>query len=186
MTEKNKLAMILFLLSESVFFILLILAYVTYHRSQGNGPSAADSLDVIKTGVFSLFLFSSSFTIWRAGLQFSDGKRSTRALPWLGLTIAFGVIFLVGQGLEYADLIRHDVTISRDLFGTTFFTLTGFHGLHVTVGLVMLSVIFWMAVRTRLEGPKPVALEVASLYWHFVDGVWVAIFAVVYLWAFFG
>lgn len=186
MTEKNKLAMILFLLSESVFFVLLILAYVTYHNSHGNGATAAGSLNVLKTGIFSLFLFASSFTIWKAGLRFPDSGKSKAALGWLGVTIIFGITFLVGQGMEYADLIRQNVTISRDLFGTTFFTLTGFHGLHVTVGLIMLSALFWMAVSKSAQRPGQVAVEVVSLYWHFVDVVWVLIFGVVYLWAFFG
>jgi heme/copper-type cytochrome/quinol oxidase subunit 3 len=184
--EKNKLAMTLFLLSESIFFLLLILAYVTYHSTHGNGPTAANSLNIVKTGVFSLFLFSSSFTVWRAGrgLEKKEGYRSGSALSWLALTIALGLTFLVGQGLEYADLLRRHVTISRDLFGTTFFTLTGFHGLHVLVGLVMLTVLLWTAARSSLRRLKPVAMEVVSLYWHFVDAVWVFIFGVVYLWAF--
>jgi heme/copper-type cytochrome/quinol oxidase subunit 3 len=186
MIEKNKLAMILFLLSESVFFVLLILAYVTYHLQQGNGPTAATSLSIVKTGIFSLFLFASSYTVWRAGVHLREGHRSTAGLAWLGLTIAFGLTFLVGQGLEYADLIHRHITISRDLFGTTFFTLTGFHGLHVSVGLVMLATVLWTAARSGLRKPKPVAVEVVSLYWHFVDAVWVFIFGVVYLWAFIG
>ncbi len=186
MSEKNKLAMSLFLLSEAVFFLLLILAYVTYHRTHGNGPTAASSLNIYKTGVFSLFLFASSFTVWQAGVQVRKANRSRKALGWLALTILFGLTFLVGQGLEYADLIRQHVTISRDLFGTTFFTVTGFHGLHVTVGLIMLAVVFWMGARSGLEKPKLVAVEAVSMYWHFVDVVWVFIFGVIYLWAFLG
>ncbi|MEJ2076861.1 MAG: heme-copper oxidase subunit III [Acidobacteriota bacterium] len=186
LTEKNKLAILLFLVSEAVFFVLLIVAYVTYHLRQGNGPTASNSLNIVKTGVFSAFLFASSYTVWRAGLSFQAGNRSWKALAWLAVTIAFGLIFLVGQGLEYSDLIRHHVTISRDLFGTTFFTLTGFHGLHVSVGLIMLTVVLWIAGRSGMRKPKPAAVEVVSYYWHFVDAVWVFIFGVVYLWAFVG
>ena len=186
MTEKNKLGMVLFLLSESVFFVLLILAYVTYHRSHGNGPTAADSLNVGKTALFSLFLLASSFTAWRAETGFRRSDRRGKVLVWLGVTIAFGITFLIGQGLEYADLIGRNITISRDLFGTTFFTLTGFHGLHVTAGLIMLGALLWMLRRTASRPAKPAAFEVVALYWHFVDGVWVLIFGVVYLWAFFG
>jgi len=186
MMEKNKLGMVLFLLSESVFFVLLILAYVTYHVRQGNGPTAAGTLNIAKTGMFSVFLFASSFTVWRAGQGLREGRRGRGALLWLALTIALGLVFLFGQGLEYWDLIRQDVTISRNLFGTTFFTLTGFHGLHVSVGLIMLASVLWMAARSGLRKPKPAAVEVVSVYWHFVDAVWVLIFAVVYLWAFLG
>jgi heme/copper-type cytochrome/quinol oxidase subunit 3 len=107
-----------------------------------------------------------------------------RLAAWLGVTIALGAVFLVGQGTEYAALLHEDVTISRNLFGTTFFTLTGFHGLHVLIGLVLLFVLQGL---TRFGGehqPRAGAMEAASIYWHFVDGVWVVIFAIVYLWAF--
>jgi heme/copper-type cytochrome/quinol oxidase subunit 3 len=99
-------------------------------------------------------------------------------------TFALGAVFLVGQGLEYAALLRSDVTISRDLFGTTFFTLTGFHGLHVFIGLLMISLLTGITLRGRRGQPRPGAVEAVSIYWHFVDAVWVVIFSVVYLWAF--
>ncbi len=94
------------------------------------------------------------------------------------------MVFLVGQGLSSDDLIHRNVTISRDLFGTTFFTLTGFHGLHVIIGLIMLRILLGLTLFGRAEEPRWDAMESVSLYWHFVDTVWVVIFAVVYLWAF--
>jgi heme/copper-type cytochrome/quinol oxidase subunit 3 len=181
--EKTRLGMILFILSEGVFFLLLILAYVTYHREHGNGPTASNSLDVVKTGVFSLFLFSSSATMAAAMGGFRRGRRGWAAAGLFG-TIVLGAAFLVGQGLEYASLLKRDITISRDLFGTTFFTLTGFHGLHVLTGLVMITVLLGMNRFGRESEPRPGAMEAVSVYWHFVDGVWVVIFGVVYLWAF--
>ena len=136
--SKIKAGMLLFVASESIFFLLLIIAYVVYHTTTASGADAARFLDIGKTAVFTAALYSSSFTIWRAGINFTKGKRRA-AFSWLLATIALGGFFLAGQGSEYFDLIRQNVTVSRDLFGTTFFTLTGFHGLHVFIGLIILT-----------------------------------------------
>ena len=103
---------------------------------------------------------------------------------WLGLTISLGAIFLIGQGAEYYNLIHRDISISSNLFGTTFFTLTGFHGLHVLTGLLLLTVMLALALFGRKDEPRESALGAIGYYWHFVDAVWVVIFTVVYLWAF--
>ena len=95
--------------------------------------------------------------------------------------MVLGAVFLTGQGNEYASLIGEDVTISRDLFGTTFFTLTGFHGLHVLIGLIMLGTLFGLELKRKVPNPSK-AMESVSIYWHFVDAVWIIIFPVVYLW----
>ncbi len=178
--DRTRLGMFLFIASEGVFFLLLVLAYVTYHREHGNGPTAASSLDVARTGVFSVFLLASSGTMNLAVRGFRGGARG-RLAAGLALSFLLGLVFLAGQGWEYAQLLRADVTISRDLFGTTFFTLTGFHGLHVLLGLVMIATL--LGLSRRAEGPRPGAVEAVSMYWHFVDAVWVVIFGVVYLWS---
>ena len=178
-TDRTRLGMLLFIASEAVFFLLLVLAYVTYHRKQGSGATAAGTLDVARTGVFSVFLLASSGTMGAAVRGFRGGGRRTMVLG-LVATLLLGLVFLAGQGWEYAQLLREDVTISRDLFGTTFFTLTGFHGLHVLLGLAMIAVLLG---RGSAGAPRPGQVEADSLYWHFVDGVWVVIFGVVYLWA---
>ncbi len=139
--SKIRAAMLLFVASEAVFFILLIIAYVVYHRTSASGADAARYLDIKRTAIFTVALMSSSVSMWRAGINFDKGKRRA-ALGWILGTIALGAFFLIGQSLEYASLIRQNVTISRDLFGTTFFTLTGFHGLHVLIGLVILIELF--------------------------------------------
>jgi heme/copper-type cytochrome/quinol oxidase subunit 3 len=180
--EKNKLGMLLFIASESVFFLLLVIAYVVYHRESGNGARAADVLNTAKTGMFSLFLFASSATLWRSERARKRNRAGSMA-AWLLVTIAFGLVFLAGQVWDYASLLREGVTISRDLFGTTFFTLTGFHGLHVFIGLVLLSVFLWMAWFGRKDEPRIPAMVAGAMYWHFVDAVWVVIFSVVYLWS---
>jgi heme/copper-type cytochrome/quinol oxidase subunit 3 len=178
--NKTRLAMLLFVASEAVFFILLIVAYVVYHATS---PSAADSsryLDIPRTAVFTACLIISSFTMRHAGIHFRTG-RLRPALAWLLATMALGTAFLAGQGAEYVSLIREDVTISRDLFGTTFFTLTGFHGLHVLIGLILLGTLFGLELKRRVTGPSQ-AVEGVSIYWHFVDAVWMIIFPVIYLW----
>ena len=136
-------------------------------------------LDPVKTGCFSVALLSSSLTLWGA-------ERSHKGTGvWLLATIGLGLVFLVGQGLEYAYLLIHHVTISHDLFGTTFFTLTGFHGLHVLVGLLLLSILAGLAFFGHEHEPTNDAVNVIAIYWHFVDAVWIVIFGVVYLWRFF-
>jgi heme/copper-type cytochrome/quinol oxidase subunit 3 len=183
MIERNKLGMILFLLSEAVFFLLLILAYTFYHTTGALGATAANALNVVKSALFSVALLSSSATLWQADLCLKNGSRP-RARFWLAATVALGLVFLLGQGAEYAHLLRENVTISRNLFGTTFFTLTGFHGLHVAVGLVLVTILLGLSVLGTAREPTPPAMEAISLYWHFVDGVWVVIFSVVYLWGY--
>jgi heme/copper-type cytochrome/quinol oxidase subunit 3 len=178
--NKTRLAMLLFVASEAVFFILLIVAYVVYHATSPSAADASRYLDIPRTAVFTACLISSSFTMRHAGILFRTGRR-TPALAWLLATMALGATFLTGQGSEYVSLIREDVTISRDLFGTTFFTLTGFHGLHVLIGLVLLGALFGLELKRRVTGPSP-AVESVSIYWHFVDAVWMIIFPVVYLW----
>ncbi len=181
-STKARLGMVLFVLSEAVFFLLLVVAYITYHGKHGNGPTAASSLDLVKTGIFSVFLFSSSATMALAERGFRGSSRG-RLQAGLLATLLLGGAFLLGQGIEYAGLLRADVTISRDLFGTTFFTLTGFHGMHVMVGLLMIAILLGLSLARR-EAPRPGAMGAVALYWHFVDAVWVVIFSVVYLWAF--
>jgi heme/copper-type cytochrome/quinol oxidase subunit 3 len=183
MMDKNKMAMLLFIASEAIFFIMLVIAFA-FFRSRGmdGGFGPIEDLHPLKTGVYSLFLFSSSFSIWRAGRSLPDSRR--RGAWWLLATIVLGGVFLFGQGLEYRDLLLHNVTMGRSLFATTFFTLTGFHGLHVLIGLILLSVIWALAVFGGEEEPRLTATESVSIYWHFVDIVWVVIFGVVYVWAF--
>jgi heme/copper-type cytochrome/quinol oxidase subunit 3 len=172
--EKNKLGMVLFLASEAVFFTLLIVAYVYLHNRVGSGPSAASSLDPRTTFIYSLFLFASSLTVWLAG-------RGRARWLWLLATILLGLVFLAGQALEWARLLGSGTTVSTDLFGTTFFTLTGFHGLHVTIGLIALMILLALTLGGRLSSRRSAALETIAIYWHFVDAVWIVIFAAVYL-----
>jgi heme/copper-type cytochrome/quinol oxidase subunit 3 len=179
--DKTKLGVGLFLLSEANFFLILLVAYVYFHSLRASGPSAANSLNPLHTLAFSICLFLSSATIHLAGRSFKLGEHRDAGL-WLALTVALGAIFLFGQTHEYLGLFAHGVTISTNLFGSTFFTLTGFHGLHVLFGLCALAALLGIAMSGRLAEVKPSGFEAVSMYWHFVDAVWVVIFAVVYLW----
>jgi heme/copper-type cytochrome/quinol oxidase subunit 3 len=102
-------------------------------------------------------------------------------LGWLALTIALGGVFLIGQGIEYWKLFKTGVDVSTNLFSTTFFTLTGFHGLHVLLGLVALLIFLWLAWRGDFSSGRESAFESAGYYWHFVDIVWVFVLLTVYI-----
>jgi heme/copper-type cytochrome/quinol oxidase subunit 3 len=180
--NRNILGMLIFIASESMFFLLLILGYVNFHNQYGTGAMAAWHLNVVKTGMFSIALFASSLTLWLA--ERAHAKKNGLAILWMLITIGLGTTFITGQGLEYAQLIRENLTISRDIFGTTFFTLTGFHGLHVIIGLILLAVALWIMLRGKENEITDAGLTCVSLYWHFVDLVWVAVFSFVYLWRF--
>jgi heme/copper-type cytochrome/quinol oxidase subunit 3 len=185
--EPNQLAVALFILSEVVFFGMLVIAYIFYRDSPAvaGGPTAKTALDIPLTTLFSICLFSSSGTIWMADRSLARGNEKGVRL-WLGATIILGAIFIGGQASEYLKLLNEDITLNTNLFGTTFYTLTGFHGLHVTAGLIALIILFVLALRGQFKNVNHnAALGAVSLYWHFVDVVWVVVFSVVYIWALF-
>ena len=177
--DKNKVGMLTFILSEAGFFMTLILAYLFFYVHPQPGPTPRE-LDVPRTLIFSVCLFASSFTFWRSEIAMSKQLRSSM-LGWLALTIVLGGIFLVGQGTEYWKLFQTGVDVSTNLFSTTFFTLTGFHGLHVLLGLVALLIFLWLAWRGDFASGRESAFEAAGYYWHFVDVVWVFVLLTVYI-----
>jgi len=109
-----------------------------------------------------------------------NGSRK-QALLWLAMTAGLGATFLGFQAYEFTEFYRHGLTLSTNLFGSTFFILTGFHGAHVTVGVIWLGILWVMALRNRLTPRDALKVEIAGLYWHFVDVVWIAIFTLIYL-----
>jgi heme/copper-type cytochrome/quinol oxidase subunit 3 len=170
-----------FVVSEAVFFLLLLVTYVVFNtRHSGDGPTAATALNMPRTGVFTLFLLASSLTFWFAERSLRAGKQS-RFLVWLGLTIVLGIVFLSGQAWEYAGLLANNITIDSNLFASTFFTVTGFHGLHVTGGLVALAIMLALGWKSLLDSRRVDVFGAIGVYWHFVDGVWIAVFAIIYL-----
>ncbi len=182
--DPNKLGIILFIMTEAIFFLTLVITYIAYHGQSTSGPQPRDVLDVPITAIFSLFLFSSSasMAMVTSRLQKGDARGVRR---WLLVTILLGTSFLLGQGYEYVRLYTDNVTISRNLWGSTFFTLTGFHGLHVLVGLIAMAILAGLVSPRRKHVNPASGIEAVSLYWHFVDAVWVVIFSVVYLWTLF-
>lgn len=183
MQDRVRLGTLLFLASEAVFFALLIIAYVFYRSEWATvGSPFVQALDVTLAGIFTVCLLLSSVTVWLSERSLSRGNQRMMRV-WLLATVVLGAVFLAGQGLEYNRLFSDRITLSTGLFGTTFFTLTGFHGLHVLIGLVMLGIILLLALRGAFRGPHSSALTAVSLYWHFVDLVWIVVFSVIYLWS---
>jgi heme/copper-type cytochrome/quinol oxidase subunit 3 len=183
-TPTPVLGTLTFISSEAVFFGALIAAYLRYHGSSMVGPGPSD-LNVARTALFSLALFASSGTAWLAERRLHAGRPGF--VPWIAVTIALGGIFLLGQLTEYAHLYAEGITANTNLFTSAFFTLTGFHGLHVAVGLIALAVLAGLALAGDFRGGRRhVAASAVSIYWHFVDAVWVVIFSVVYLGALLG
>jgi heme/copper-type cytochrome/quinol oxidase subunit 3 len=163
----------LFIGSEAVFFGSVITAYIAARPV----VEAKALLDVPRTLLFSLFLFSSSGT-----MVLADRSAARRRL-WLLATFALGAVFLAGQGSEWLRLIQADrLTPNASLFGSGFFTLTGLHGAHVFVGLIAIGALVLLTRRADFARRGEGALAAVSVYWHFVDAVWVAIFSLVYLW----
>ncbi|MGC2661811.1 MAG: heme-copper oxidase subunit III [Bryobacteraceae bacterium] len=179
--KKTLLAVLLFIGSEAIFFACLIAAYVYYATASPNGPNAHKVLDPLKTGFYTACLLSSSITVYFAERAQRKGKPGLSR--WLAATMLLGATFLYGEMQEYRKLLHENVTVSRNLFGSTYYTLTGFHALHVTVGLILLGIMLVISLRRKMFKPQQSALEGISYYWHFVDVVWVAVFSVVYLWS---
>jgi len=169
-TDRTLLGVAMFIVSESVFFLSIVVAYVAY-RNAGLAEARAH-LDIGRTALFSVLLFSSSWTMARANA--GQDRR------WLAATALLGALFLLGQGSEYARLLASGIGPASALFGTTFFTLTGLHGVHVLAGLAAIAALF-AASRRRPRAVRPVAWEAVAIYWHFVDAVWVVVFGAVYL-----
>jgi cytochrome c oxidase subunit III len=177
-----KVGMLAFLLSEVAFFSTLITTYIVFLRETKTGvpsPREVFHLPLVLAGT--ACLLSSSVTVHLAERAFGRGRRSA-FLGWWLMTIVLGVTFLICTGKEWHELIFKDgLTISRNLFGSTYFTLVGFHALHVTIGLVILSSVLLLAWRKRLAEQHHETVEIVSWYWHFVDGVWIVVFSLVYL-----
>jgi cytochrome c oxidase subunit 1/cytochrome c oxidase subunit I+III len=165
--------------SEAAFFGTLILVFLYFNLRPGPGPNAKTSLDLGRTFVFSVCLFASSFTLWRA--EAAEEKRSRQGMVgWLLATVALGAIFIGGQAYEYWGLYHGGVTVGTNLFAATFFLLTGFHGFHVCCGLIALLVMLGVALAGDFK-VKRSPLVAVGLYWHFVDVVWVFVLLAAYI-----
>ncbi|CAN5508455.1 hypothetical protein BH10ACI4_BH10ACI4_10800 [soil metagenome] len=167
------------ILAEAAIFIIFVVAYIFYIGKSLTGPTPHDvlSLPIFAT----VCLLSSSLTVHFAVSAVHAGKRTLSSL-WLAATVLLGGIFLATTALEWYHLIYRDgLTIRTNLFGTTFYSLVGLHATHVIVGLILLAFALLFSLRGDLTPKYSERLEVLSLYWHFVDAVWVVVFLVVYV-----
>jgi len=167
------------IVAESAVFIIFVVAYIFYLGKSISGPTPRDVLDIPIVGT--ICLLSSSLTVYLAVGALRKSKVGLCSL-WLAATVLLGGIFLGGTALEWRQLIYKDgLTIRTNLFGTTFYSLVGLHATHVVVGLVMLALALVFTLRGRVSEANAGRLDVLSLYWHFVDAVWVVVFTVVYV-----
>jgi cytochrome c oxidase subunit 3/cytochrome o ubiquinol oxidase subunit 3 len=177
--HKGVVGMACLILAEAAIFIIFVVAYVFYIGKSLSGPYPKD---VLTLPIFtSICLLSSSLTVHAAVSALRQSKRGLCSF-WLAATVLLGGIFLAGTAHEWYDLIyNHGLTIRTNLFGTTFYSLVGLHATHVVVGLIMLSLALLFSLSGQMNREHSEKLEVLSLYWHFVDGVWVVVFLVVYV-----
>jgi cytochrome c oxidase subunit III len=176
---KGKVGMAGLIVAESAIFTIFVVAYLFYLGKSIGGPTPRE---VLETPIFfTICLLSSSLTIHLAGKELENGHRKTFLILW-SITIALGALFLFGTALEWHRLIyERGLTISTNLFGTTYYSLVGLHATHVTVGLVMLSVVLLFGLADRVGMDQSARIGTLSMYWHFVDAVWVVVFTVVYV-----
>ncbi len=166
-------------IAESAIFMIFVIAYLYYIGKSLSGPTPREVLEI---PIFAtVCLLSSSITIHFAVHGLRAGKVQ-RCAAWLAMTVLLGAIFIASTAYEWYDLIYHyGLTIRTNLFGTTFYSLVGLHATHVIVGLIMLLLALTFALRGKATVYHAERLEVLSIYWHFVDGVWVVVFTVVYI-----
>jgi len=176
---RGRVGMVTLILTESALFSIFVVAYLFYIGKSLNGPYPKDVLEL--PILATICLLSSSLTITLAERGLRRGHVGGFSL-WWGLTILLGVAFLASTAIEWYRLIYQDgLTIATNLFGTTFYTLVGFHAGHVTVGLILLSLVLVLSLLGHVKQAHAERVEVLSWYWHFVDVVWVVVFTVVYI-----
>jgi cytochrome c oxidase subunit 3/cytochrome o ubiquinol oxidase subunit 3 len=177
--SRGKVGMACLIVAESAIFTIVVVAYLYYIGKSVSGPTPREVLEV--PVFFTICLLSSSLTIHYAGKSLERGKTGAFLASWL-LTIVLGGLFMLGTAREWHRLIyEHGLTISTNLFGTTYYSLVGLHAFHVTVGLIMLSLVLVFALAGRVHRTHSPRIDVLGLYWHFVDAVWVVVFTVVYV-----
>lgn len=178
--SNEKLGMWVFLGSECLLFGALIATYLVYRGRSINGPYPKDIYDIPFTSVSSFVLLMSSLTMVLAlsAIQRGDNRRLR---IWLICTAMLGATFIAGQIYEFTSFIREGLTIKTNLFGSSFYVLTGFHGVHVTLGILMLLSLARLSWSGKITKDNAEVVEIVGLYWHFVDVVWIVIFTVVYL-----
>lgn len=181
----GKLGMWVFLCGDAMSFGTLLAAYGAVRFGSADWPVPADVLGITLSGLMTFLLICSSVTmVW--GLAAAQAGDTAGFRRWIGLTIIGGALFLVGQAYEWTHFIQGGLGFTMNpygspLFGTTFFIITGFHGMHVTGGVIYLSILWLKGASGYYSGENAYLVEVAGLYWHFVDLVWIMVFTFIYL-----
>jgi cytochrome c oxidase subunit III len=167
------------IIAESAIFTIFVVAYLFYSGKSLSGPTPSQ---VLETPVFyTICLLSSSITVHLAAKSLERGRQGAFLSLWL-LTFLLGGLFLFGTAQEWRRLIyEHGLTISTNLFGTTYYSLVGLHAFHVTAGLIMLLIVLIFGLARRVTHDQSGRVGVLAMYWHFVDAVWVVVFTVVYI-----
>jgi cytochrome c oxidase subunit III len=177
--SRGRVGMFSLIVGETAIFTIFIVAYIYYIGKSLSGPMPRQVLEV---PIFNtICLLSSSLTIHFAIRALHHGRIAAFRALWF-LTLTLGAIFLIGTGREWYRLIyKEGLTIATNLFGTTYYSLVGLHAFHVSAGLIGLLTVMIFALASRVNQEHAERLDVFSLYWHFVDAVWVAVFTVVYI-----
>jgi len=178
--ERGKFAIWLFLATEVMFFSGLIGAYIVLRSATKSWPDPQERLAVGVTAVNTFILITSSWLMVKALFAAKRGDRAG-ILRWLAATIVGGATFVGIQVYEYIQLIKEHAYPKVDIFWSTFYVMTGFHGTHVVVGVIWLICVWFCALNGRYTAKNHLGVELAGLYWHFVDLVWVLLFTIVYL-----
>jgi cytochrome c oxidase subunit 3/cytochrome o ubiquinol oxidase subunit 3 len=173
--------MLSFLVSEVALFGTLIVTYLFYVGRDVVGPTPAEALSFGLVVCTTACLLASSATVHVAESRLERGNH-VGFLGWWLATVLLGAAFLGGTAVEWRDLIeRHHLTISRNLFGSTYYTLVGLHAVHVTAGVTVMLIVLGLAMAHQVTSANRAGVGLISWYWHFVDGVWLVVFTVVYL-----
>jgi cytochrome c oxidase subunit 3 len=177
--SRGRVGMFSLIAAESAIFTIFVVAYIFYIGKSASGPQPKD---VLELPIFiSICLLSSSITIHLAVRALRQAKTGAFSFWWI-TTLLLGTIFLVGTGREWHHLIYdRGLTVTTNLFGTTYYSLVGLHAFHVTVGLIAIFTVAALALLRKVQPEHHEKLDVFSLYWHFVDVVWVIVFTVVYI-----
>jgi cytochrome c oxidase subunit 3/cytochrome o ubiquinol oxidase subunit 3 len=178
--DNRKLGVWVWLGSEAVFFSALIVVYIVMRNRSISGPYPRETLNVTLTAINTFVLICSSLTMVTALSAIQSGSQKG-LWRWLVATMVLGLMFLGGQAFEFTSLANQGLSLSSNLFGGTFFTLTGFHGAHVLIGVIWIGFVVARARRGGYTQSSHLMVELTGLYWHFVDLVWIIIFTLVYL-----
>ncbi len=178
--DSRKIGFWTFIGSECLLFGSLISTYLVYQGKSVRGPTPAEILNIPLTSISTFDLLMSSLAMVLALAAVSRGDRVWSRV-WLATTAALGAVFLGFQVYEFTTFVHEGLTLKTNLFGSTFFVLTGTHGAHVAVGVLWLLTLLVRSFQGKLGPDKAMNVEIAGLYWHFVDVVWIVIFTVVYL-----